>query len=53
MRVRIGGRWHEGTAHVLPADDPVARLRTLPRSNSAVVRLVGTDLPTVRVDLED
>ena len=51
VRVRIGGRWHQGTAHILPDDDPVARLRTLPRSNSAVVRLVGTDLLTVRVDL--
>ncbi|GGZ75471.1 hypothetical protein [Streptomyces bluensis] len=28
-------------------------LRTLPRSNSAVVRLVRTDLLTVRGDLED
>ncbi|MFF3819644.1 nitroreductase/quinone reductase family protein [Streptomyces bluensis] len=53
VRVRIGGRWHGGTAHVLPDDDVAARLRTLPRSNSAVVRLVGTDLLTVRVDLED
>lgn len=53
VRVRIAGRWHEGTAHVLPDDDALARLRTLPRSNSAVVRLVGTDLLTVRVDLQD
>ncbi|MEV6590273.1 nitroreductase/quinone reductase family protein [Streptomyces acidicola] len=53
VRVRIGGRWYGGTAHVLPDDDALARLRTLPRSNSAVVRLVGTDLLTVRVDLED
>lgn len=52
VRVRLGGRWHKGTAHLLPDDDAVARLRTLPRSNSAVVRLVGTDLLTVRVDLE-
>ncbi|MPY51139.1 nitroreductase/quinone reductase family protein [Streptomyces acidicola] len=53
VRVRIGGRWHHGTAHLLPDDDTAARLRTLPRSNSTVVRLVGTDLLTVRVDLED
>ncbi|MPY59948.1 nitroreductase/quinone reductase family protein [Streptomyces spongiae] len=52
VRVRLGGRWHEGTAHLLPDDDAAARLRTLPRSNSAVVRLVGTALLTVRVDLE-
>ncbi|MGW2826173.1 nitroreductase/quinone reductase family protein [Streptomyces sp. NPDC001443] len=51
VRVRIRGRWHEGTAHLLPDDDPVARLRTLPRGNSTAVRLLGTRLLTVRVDL--
>ncbi|MER6569261.1 nitroreductase/quinone reductase family protein [Streptomyces sp. NPDC001093] len=53
VRVRIGGRWHRGTARLLPDDDPVARLRSLPRFNSAAVRAFGTDLLTVRVDLED
>ncbi|MET8771883.1 nitroreductase/quinone reductase family protein [Streptomyces sp. NPDC004658] len=53
VRVRIAGRWHRGTAHLLPDDDPVARLRTLPRLNSAAVRAFGTDLLTVRVDLAD
>ncbi|MFB6813723.1 nitroreductase/quinone reductase family protein [Streptomyces sp. NPDC056347] len=53
VRVRIGGRWHNGTAHPLPDDDARARLRTLPRYNSAVVRAVGTQLLTVRVDLAD
>ncbi|MER6025053.1 nitroreductase family deazaflavin-dependent oxidoreductase [Streptomyces sp. NPDC001851] len=53
VRVRIAGRWHHGTAHLLPDDDPVARLRSLPRFNSAAVRAFGTDLLTVRVDLED
>lgn len=52
VRVRIRGRWHSGTAHLLPDDDPVTRLRTLPRYNSAVVRAVGAGLLTVRVDLE-
>ncbi|MGW1724980.1 nitroreductase/quinone reductase family protein [Streptomyces sp. NPDC002306] len=51
VRVRIRGRWHEGTARLLPDDDPVARLRTLPRGNSTAVRLLGTGLLTVRVDL--
>ncbi|MET9380166.1 nitroreductase/quinone reductase family protein [Streptomyces sp. NPDC002928] len=51
VRVRIRGRWHEGTAHLLPDDDPVARLRSLPRMNSAAVRVLGTGLLTVRVDL--
>ncbi|MEU0198664.1 MULTISPECIES: nitroreductase/quinone reductase family protein [unclassified Streptomyces] len=53
VRVRIRGRWHEGTAHLLPDDDPVARLRRLPRVNSLGVRAFGTDLLTVRVDLTD
>ncbi|MFF3330469.1 nitroreductase/quinone reductase family protein [Streptomyces sp. NPDC002888] len=52
VRVRIGGRWHTGTAHLLPDDDPVARLRALPRFNSTAVRALGTNLLTVRVDLE-
>ncbi|WP_433727053.1 nitroreductase/quinone reductase family protein [Nocardia sp. CA-129566] len=52
VRVRLHGRWHTGTAHVLPDDDPRARLRTLPKANSAAVRLVGTDLLTVRIDLD-
>ncbi|MEW1692775.1 nitroreductase/quinone reductase family protein [Streptomyces sp. NPDC091265] len=53
VRVRIKGRWHQGTAHPLPEDDARARLRTLPAYNSAVVRALGTDLLTVRVDLAD
>lgn len=52
VRVRIRGRWHAGTAHLLPDDDPAARLRALPRMNSAVVRAFGGGLLTVRVDLD-
>ncbi|MGI5376168.1 nitroreductase/quinone reductase family protein [Streptomyces sp. CA-251387] len=52
VRVRIRGRWHTGTAHLLPDDDPVARLRSLPRFNSVGVRAFGTNLLTVRVDLD-
>ncbi|MEJ1200653.1 MULTISPECIES: nitroreductase family deazaflavin-dependent oxidoreductase [unclassified Streptomyces] len=54
VRVRIRGSWHPGTAHLLPDDDPIARLRRLPRFNSLAVRAmgVGTGLLTVRVDLE-
>ncbi|MFE9610171.1 nitroreductase/quinone reductase family protein [Streptomyces sp. NPDC006012] len=51
VRVRIGGRWHTGTAHLLPDDDARARLRRLPLLNSTAVRAFGTDLLTVRVDL--
>ncbi|MFE5816600.1 nitroreductase/quinone reductase family protein [Streptomyces sp. NPDC056479] len=53
VRVRIKGRWHTGTAQLLPDDDPIARLRTLPRFNSAGVRTFGADLLTIRVDLTD
>ncbi|MCQ4120674.1 nitroreductase/quinone reductase family protein [Rhodococcus tibetensis] len=53
VRLRLHGMWHTGTATVLPDDDAVARLAQLPRLNSAAVRVVGTDLLTVRVDLVD
>ena len=53
VRVRILGRWHTGTAHLLPDDDPRARLKKLPRMNSMAVRAFGTGLLTVRVDLDD
>jgi deazaflavin-dependent oxidoreductase (nitroreductase family) len=52
VRVRIGGRWRTGTAHLLPDDDAVARLSQLPTVNSAVVKMMGSDLLTVRVDLD-
>ncbi|MEV7451625.1 nitroreductase/quinone reductase family protein [Streptomyces nigra] len=52
VRVRVKGRWHTGTAHLLPDDDPVARLRRLPRFNSTAVRTLGTDLLSIRVDLD-
>ncbi|MFJ3672161.1 nitroreductase/quinone reductase family protein [Streptomyces sp. NPDC090106] len=52
VRVRLRGRWYTGTAHLLPDDDPVARLRALPRVNSTAVRLIGAGLLTVRVDLD-
>ncbi|MDT0464302.1 MULTISPECIES: nitroreductase family deazaflavin-dependent oxidoreductase [Streptomyces] len=52
VRVRIGGRWYPGTAHPLPDDDARARLRTLPRLNSTAVQALGTELLTVRVDLD-
>ncbi|WP_373302358.1 nitroreductase/quinone reductase family protein [Streptomyces flaveus] len=38
VRVRVNGRWHHGTAHLLPEDDARARLKSLPRMNSAAVR---------------
>jgi deazaflavin-dependent oxidoreductase (nitroreductase family) len=52
VRVRIRGRWRAGTAVLLRDDDPYARLATLPRFNSSMVRALGTDLLTVRIDLD-
>jgi deazaflavin-dependent oxidoreductase (nitroreductase family) len=53
VRVRIGRRWRSGTAHVLREDDWRARQRRGPNKlNSAMVRLMGTDHLTVRVDLD-
>ena len=58
VRVLAGGRWRTGTARPLPDDDPRRRLRMLasarPRSlvNLLTVRLMATDMLTVRVDLD-
>jgi len=52
VRVRIRGRWHAGTAHLMPDDDTAVRLRSLPSMNSAAVRAIGAGQLTVRVDLE-
>jgi len=52
-RVRVGGRWRNGTAHLMPEDDARARQRNMRRGNAALVRMMGTDLLTVRIDLED
>ncbi|MEU9170641.1 nitroreductase/quinone reductase family protein [Streptomyces sp. NPDC048420] len=52
VRVRIRGRWHPGTAHLMPEDDTAVRLRSLPSMNSAAVRAIGAGQLTVRVDLD-
>ena len=53
VRVLVGGRWREGTATLLPDDDTVERQRRLGRRlNAAFVRLMGTDLLTIRIDLD-
>jgi deazaflavin-dependent oxidoreductase (nitroreductase family) len=53
VRVRLRGKWRGGTAHLVPDDDPHARLRELPQFNSFGVRTFGNSLLTVRVDLDD
>jgi deazaflavin-dependent oxidoreductase (nitroreductase family) len=60
VRLRDGfrNRWHTGTAHLLSNDDPLERQRWLashlPGSsgNARTVRLFGTQLLTVRIDLD-
>jgi deazaflavin-dependent oxidoreductase (nitroreductase family) len=57
VRVRVKGRWRTGTASLLPDDDPRERQRILGRRfaarvNAAAVRSLGTDLLTVRIDLD-
>ena len=58
VRVCVRGQWRTGTAHLLPNDDPGARQRELGRRsmsariNAVAVRTVGTDLLTVRIDLD-
>jgi len=59
LRHGLLGRWHKGTAEVLANDDPRERQRWLgrrlpsSRANAAVVRLMGTQLVTVRIDLDE
>ena len=52
VRIRLGGRWRTGTARVVPDDDPRARQRAMGRLNAWVVRAMGSDLLTVRIDLD-
>ncbi|WP_319452373.1 MULTISPECIES: nitroreductase/quinone reductase family protein [unclassified Mycobacterium] len=52
VRLRIDGQWRTGTAHLLPDDDAVARLSALPAMNSAVVKLMGSELLTIRIELD-
>jgi deazaflavin-dependent oxidoreductase (nitroreductase family) len=53
VRIFAGGRWRSGHAQVLPDDDPRARLERIGNpSNAAAVRVMGTELLSVRVDLD-
>lgn len=52
VRLRVGRRWRSGVAHILEDDDARARQESLGQVNAAFVRLMGTDLLTVRVDLD-
>jgi deazaflavin-dependent oxidoreductase (nitroreductase family) len=61
VRVKLSdglrARWHSGTAHVLPEDDPRKRLQWLGEharagNNGRAVQFFGTDLLTLRIDLD-
>jgi deazaflavin-dependent oxidoreductase (nitroreductase family) len=59
VRVRVGPQWRDGTARLVPEDDPRERLRyinsthPITRLSAATVRLLQTDLMTIRIDLND
>jgi deazaflavin-dependent oxidoreductase (nitroreductase family) len=58
VRDGLRTRWRSGTATALPDDDPRERQRLVTRGrpgralNAYVVRAMGTELLTVRVDLD-
>ena len=53
VRIKLRDGWRDGTASVLDDDDPRARLRRMGlRLNALVVRLMGTELLTVRIELD-
>jgi hypothetical protein len=58
LRHGILARWHTGTAQILPDDDARERQKWLAGrrpstvANAAAVRLFGTDLLTVRTNLD-
>ncbi len=52
VRIRLGRRWRAGVARVVPEDDVRARQREMPRLNATVVRAMGSELLTVRIDLD-
>ncbi|WP_158891360.1 nitroreductase/quinone reductase family protein [Amycolatopsis anabasis] len=52
VRLQLRGRWRPGTAVPLPDDDPRLRLRRLPRTNGLLVRALGTNLLTIRIDFD-
>lgn len=52
VRVFVNRQWRTGTAHLMPDDDARARQRELPKLNGFFVRLMGSDLLTIRIDLD-
>jgi deazaflavin-dependent oxidoreductase (nitroreductase family) len=53
VRIKLRSGWRSGTARVVSDDDPRERLRRMGlRLNALVVRAMGTELLTVRIDLD-
>jgi len=58
LRKGLLGRWYTGTANLMPEDDPRERQRWLSRelpssaANAAAVRLFGTGLLTIRIEID-
>jgi deazaflavin-dependent oxidoreductase (nitroreductase family) len=58
LRDGLRSQWRQGTAHLLPDDNPIERQRWLgghvpgSAANAKAVRLFGTQLLTVRIDLD-
>jgi deazaflavin-dependent oxidoreductase (nitroreductase family) len=58
LREGLRYRWHTGTAHILSDDDPRERQRWLAKQlpssagNARAVRLFGTQLLSIRIDLD-
>ena len=53
VRVKVNGAWRAGTAVTLPADDALARSRTLPcQWDAAIGRMMASAPLTIRIDLD-
>lgn len=52
VRVRVGGRWRDGVADVVPEDDPRSRALRVNPINGSFIRLATSDLVSVRVALD-
>lgn len=52
VRIRLNGCWQSGRAHLVPDDDARLRNARMPGLGGIVNRALGTDLLTIRVDLD-
>jgi deazaflavin-dependent oxidoreductase (nitroreductase family) len=52
VRVRAHGRWHTGTAQVVADENARRRLMTMNPINSVFIWIAGTELATIRIDLD-